>query len=102
MESPARYIIRACFSQERMTYTPEKSKVIYVSKNGKEKKEFEAPVSSTGQAWNGWRPCAAMELERFLKSDDFIQAPINSSVYLPYLTPFVWLLSGTDCNGDFL
>jgi hypothetical protein len=42
MESLARYIIRACFSQERMTYTPEKSKVIYVSKDGKEKKEFEA------------------------------------------------------------
>jgi hypothetical protein len=42
MESLARYIIRACFSQERMTYIPEKSKVIYISKNGKEKKEFEA------------------------------------------------------------
>jgi hypothetical protein len=42
MESLARYIIRACFSQERMTYLPAESKVIYVSKNGKEKKEFEA------------------------------------------------------------
>ena len=67
MESLARYIIRACFSQERMTYIPEESKVIYVSKNGKEKKEFEAPVSSTGQARNGWRPCAVMELESFSK-----------------------------------
>jgi hypothetical protein len=30
----ARYIIRASFSQERMTYLPEESKVIYGSKNG--------------------------------------------------------------------
>jgi len=29
MENLARYIIRASFSQERMTYVPEKSKVIY-------------------------------------------------------------------------
>jgi hypothetical protein len=67
MESPARYIIRACFSQERMTYIPEESKVVYISKNGKEKKEFKAPVSSTGQARNSWRPCAVMELKRFSK-----------------------------------
>jgi hypothetical protein len=35
-------IIRASFSQERMTYVPEKSKVIYQSKDGKEEKIFDA------------------------------------------------------------
>jgi len=38
MENLARYIIRASFSQERMTYIPEESKVIYQSKDGKEEK----------------------------------------------------------------
>ena len=40
MENLARYIIRASFSQERMTYIPEESKVIYQSKDGKEEKVF--------------------------------------------------------------
>jgi len=38
MENLARYIIRASFSQERMTYIPAESKVIYQSKDGKEEK----------------------------------------------------------------
>ncbi len=42
MENLARYIIRASFSQERMTYIPEESRVIYQSKNGKEEKVFDA------------------------------------------------------------
>jgi len=42
MENLARYIIRASFSQERMTYIPAESKVIYQSKDGKEEKVFEA------------------------------------------------------------
>jgi hypothetical protein len=50
MEKLAHYIIRASFSQERMTYLPEESKVIYQSKacsrrrsgNGKEEKIFDA------------------------------------------------------------
>ncbi|NCO52325.1 MAG: hypothetical protein GW875_09520 [Deltaproteobacteria bacterium] len=42
MENLARYIIRACFSQERMTYIPEESKVVYQSKDGKEEKIFDA------------------------------------------------------------
>lgn len=42
MENLARYIIRASFSQERMTYIPEESKVIYQSKIGKEEKVFDA------------------------------------------------------------
>ena len=42
MENLARYIIRAAFSQERMTYIPEKSKVIYQSKDGNEEKVFDA------------------------------------------------------------
>ena len=42
MEKLARYIIRASFSQERMTYIQEESKVIYQSKDGKEEKAFDA------------------------------------------------------------
>ena len=41
-ENLARYIIRASFSQERMTYLPEESKVTYESKDGKEEKAFDA------------------------------------------------------------
>ena len=41
MENLARYIIRASFSQERMTYIPAQSKVIYQSKDGKEEKVFD-------------------------------------------------------------
>ena len=42
MENLARYIIRASFSQERMTYIPEEAKVSYQSKDGKEEKVFDA------------------------------------------------------------
>jgi len=42
MENLARYIVRASFSQERMTYIPEESQVVYQSKDGKEKKIFDA------------------------------------------------------------
>ena len=42
MEHLARYIIRASFSQERMTYLSKESKVIYESKDGKEEKVFNA------------------------------------------------------------
>lgn len=50
MEKLSRYIIRASFSQERMTYLPEESKVIYESKacpgrrsrNGQGEKVFDA------------------------------------------------------------
>jgi len=42
IENLARYIIRASFSQERMTYIPEDSKVIYQCKDGKEEKVFDA------------------------------------------------------------
>ena len=42
IENLARYIIRASFSQERMTYFPEESRVIYQSKDGKEEKVFDA------------------------------------------------------------
>ena len=50
MENLARYIIRASFSQERMQYLAEPSKVVYRAKDGIEQKVFDAPVSSTGQA----------------------------------------------------
>ena len=42
MENLARYIIRASFSQERMTYIPDESKVVYKSKDTKEEKIFDA------------------------------------------------------------
>jgi hypothetical protein len=48
LEDLARYIIRACFSQQRMTYLPAKdsldgqAKVIYSSKDGRTSKTFEA------------------------------------------------------------
>ena len=42
MENFAGYIIRASFSQERMSYIREESKVIYQSKDGKEEKVFDA------------------------------------------------------------
>jgi len=42
MQNLARYIIRASFSQERLTYIPDESKVVYKSKDGKEEKTFDA------------------------------------------------------------
>ena len=42
MENLARYIIRASFSQERMSYFPDESKVVYKSKDGKEEQSFDA------------------------------------------------------------
>jgi hypothetical protein len=37
MENLAQYIIRASFSQERMTYVTEEFRVLYRSKNGKKR-----------------------------------------------------------------
>jgi hypothetical protein len=42
MENLARYVVRASFSQERMTYLPDESQVLYRSKDGKNKKTFDA------------------------------------------------------------
>jgi len=42
MENLVRYIIRASFSQKRMNYIVEESKVIYKSKDGENTKEFDA------------------------------------------------------------
>jgi len=42
MENPARYVVRASFSQERMNYIPKESKVVYRSKEWKTKKTFDA------------------------------------------------------------
>ena len=42
MENLARYIIRASFSRERMTYLPDESKVVYKSKDGKNETTFDA------------------------------------------------------------
>ena len=43
MESLARYIIRASFSQERMQYLADEGTVIYSAKDGKNRKVFDAP-----------------------------------------------------------
>jgi len=42
IENLARYIIRASFSTERLSYTASESKVIYKSKNGNDTKEFQS------------------------------------------------------------
>jgi len=42
LENIARYVVRASFSQERMTYVPDEAKVIYRSKDGKSDKTFDA------------------------------------------------------------
>jgi len=42
MENLARYIIRAPFSQERMSYIRQESMVIYKSKDGKNTRQFDA------------------------------------------------------------
>ena len=43
METLARYIIRASFSQERMQYLADAGTVIYSAKDGKDRKVFDAP-----------------------------------------------------------
>ncbi|MBI4632919.1 MAG: transposase [Deltaproteobacteria bacterium] len=43
MENLARYIIRASFSQERITYLDQEATVVYAAKNGKDTKVFPAP-----------------------------------------------------------
>ncbi len=42
MENLSRYIIRASFSQERMTYVSEEAKVVYKSKDRRQEKIFHA------------------------------------------------------------
>ena len=49
MENLARYIIRASFSQERMQYLPEPSKVVYWAKDGTEEKVFDALLRLWGK-----------------------------------------------------
>lgn len=50
MENIARYIIRASFFQDRMTYLPLESKVVYTSKDGKSLKTCNSLVVSQQQA----------------------------------------------------
>jgi len=42
LEDLAAYLIRATFSQERMEYSPEQAAVVYRSKDGKDKKTYDA------------------------------------------------------------
>jgi hypothetical protein len=43
VEALARYIIRATFSQERMQYLADEGAVVYLAKDGKDRKVFDAP-----------------------------------------------------------
>ena len=61
MENLARYIIRASFSQERMSYVEEEAQVLYRSKDGEEEKIFDAmewPRLLSG--CKHWRLCVLM------------------------------------------
>ena len=42
LENLAAYLIRATFSQKRMDYSPDEATVVYRSKDGKEKKTYDA------------------------------------------------------------
>ena len=42
LENLAAYLIRAAFSQKRMNYCPEEASVLYRSKDGKEKRTYDA------------------------------------------------------------
>jgi len=42
MENLARYIVRASFAQERITYLPLKARLMYESRDGKRTKTFDA------------------------------------------------------------
>ena len=42
MENLARYVVRASFSQERMSYLPDECKVAYRFKDGRNEKVFDA------------------------------------------------------------
>ena len=42
LENLAAYLIRATFSQKRMEYSPEQATVVYRSKDGKDKKTYDA------------------------------------------------------------
>jgi hypothetical protein len=50
MENLARYVVRASFSQERMTYIPEESRVVYRSKDGNREKVFDSAGVLTADA----------------------------------------------------
>lgn len=66
MENLARYIIRASFSEERMTYILEESKVLYRSKDGKKENVFgtlESPRQRTAGCKH-LQPCAPMSRTR--------------------------------------
>jgi len=52
MENQARYIIRASFSQERMTYLPEGIRIIYRLKDKRQEKIIDA-VAWLGHGFQG-------------------------------------------------
>ena len=50
-EHPTRYIIRASSSQERVTYLPEESKMIYESKDVKDEETVFDALISCAASW---------------------------------------------------
>lgn len=70
MENPARYVIRASFSQERMQYLANEGTVIYAAKDGNDRKVFDAKewfaamcshVPNRGEHCRLWRSGLSLE-----------------------------------------
>jgi hypothetical protein len=90
MESLARYIIQASFSQERMQYLADEGTVIYSGKDGKDRKVFDAPewlaamcshVPNRGEQmvrYYGWYSNVARGKREKLGEDDAIPHIIES------------------------
>jgi len=82
MDNLARYIVRASFSQERMTYLPEKSKVLYQSKDGKEEKAFDALE---------WLAAACSLLpNKGVLHPSFMEIPLKARASAKQVSRFLW------------
>jgi hypothetical protein len=73
MENLARYMIRASFSRERMTYIPEDSKVVYRSKNGKEEKAFDIQKIYEVDPLTCPKCQGRMRISAFIEDEEVIQ-----------------------------
>ena len=72
MENLARYVIRASFSQERMSYVEEDGTVVSRSKDGAEQEVFDAPE---------WLVCV-------------LTSPIRESRWSLTIVKIVWEIGG--------
>jgi hypothetical protein len=74
-------IIRASFSQERMTYIREESKVIYKSKDGRQQKAFDALEWRRQQAGcKHWLLCLLIYLIKESRWSDTMATTVMSAV----------------------